>query len=334
MDEVDRRLLYELDLGSRQPLSKIARKLRLSERIVSYRLNKLVEEKVIEKFITIMNTSRLGFTDYKLYIRLANVSSEKEGEILGFLIAHPYIQWVAFCQGNYDLILAVYARNIVHFHSILSGIQEEIGSHMAQKDLSIISGFYNFRRSYLIGGKRKAGEFTYYGEEPRRVELDEADIKILTAVSQNARIPTIEIARETGLSPEVAKYRLKKLLKENVIQGFRPRIDTNELGVQYYKILLSLNNRTEEVERKIVSCLETFPNVVYATKCVAPWDLEFECEVESTAKLQEILAGVRDSFPGNIKDYRTVLILKEMKFDYLPMGEKYDYLKAMANGKH
>jgi len=326
MDQTDKRILYELDLGSRKPLSQIAKKLRLSERVVSYRLEKLIEGDIIERFITILNTAKLGFTDYKLYIRLANVSTKQELKILNFLVNHPYVQWVVSCQGNYDIIVAVYGRNIVHFYEVLSGIQEEIGNYISHKDLSITSGLYNFRRSYLIEGERKEEEHTYYGDEPEEGSLDVIDVRILSVLSQDARASTVEIAKETEISPEVIKYRIKRLLQRNIIQGFRPRINTSKLGVQYYKILLSLKNKTAEIEEKIVAAIKAFPNIVYATKCVAPWDFEFEAEVESPTALQGILINLRDKFSNNIKDYQTILMIKEYKFDYLPMKGEYDYL--------
>jgi Lrp/AsnC family leucine-responsive transcriptional regulator len=323
MDAVDRRVLYELDLGSRRPVSAIARRLRLSERTVSYRLEKMLAEGVIEKFITILNTAKLGFTDYKLYIRLSNVSTKEELKILNFLVNHQNVQWLVSCQGNYDLIMAIYGRNIVHFHNVLLGIQKEIGNYISHKDLSITAGLYNFRRSYLIGKNRKAEEFTFYGEEPQRVALGSVDAKILSAISQDARMPTIKIAAKTGVSPEVVKYRLKKLERQNIIQGFRPRINTAKLGLEYYKILLSLRNKTPKVEEKIIRFVHSLQNVVYATKCVASWDFEFECEVEAPAKLQGILSRLRDRFPDNIKDYQSILMIKEYKFDYLPMKEEF-----------
>lgn len=323
MDSTDRRILYELDLGSRKPLSQIASKLKLSKRVVSYRVDKLIEQNIIERFITILNTAKLGFTDYKLFIRLSNVSSKDEPKILSYLVNHPYVQWVVFCQGNYDLILAVYGRNIMHFYEVFSELQREIGNYISHKDLSITAGLYNFRRSYLIGTSRKGAEFTYYGEEPGKANLDETDAKILSVLSQNSRMPTVEIARESGLSVEIIKYRLKKLQKQDILQGFRPRINTPELGLQYYKILLFLKNQTEEVEQKLISYMGEFPNIVYATKCVAPWDFEFEAEVESPTKLQEMLSSLRDKFSDNIVDYHTILMLKEYKFDYFPMKGRY-----------
>ena len=51
LDVKDRKILYELDKNSRQSYSSLAKKVGLSQEAVRYMVNKLIENKVILKFL-------------------------------------------------------------------------------------------------------------------------------------------------------------------------------------------------------------------------------------------------------------------------------------------
>ena len=55
-------------------------------------------------------------------------------------------------------------------------------------------------------------------------KLDKTDKKILKAVSQNARLSIVNIAEKTKISVHVANYHLKTMVKQKIIEGFKPKI--------------------------------------------------------------------------------------------------------------
>jgi DNA-binding Lrp family transcriptional regulator len=52
IDLKDRKILYQLDINSRQSYSQIAKKVGLSKTVLVYRINRLKEKGVIRKFYT------------------------------------------------------------------------------------------------------------------------------------------------------------------------------------------------------------------------------------------------------------------------------------------
>ena len=76
LDLKDKKILYELDKNSRASLKEISKKTRVSKEVVFHRINRLIEEDVIIKFLTVPATYRLGLTGYKVYLRLINTSKE------------------------------------------------------------------------------------------------------------------------------------------------------------------------------------------------------------------------------------------------------------------
>jgi len=60
--------------------------------------------------------------------------------------------------------------------------------------------------------------------------FDALDLKILRDLSNNARKPYLEIAREYGVSGAAVHQRIQKLLSSGVITGWQCLIDPTSLG--------------------------------------------------------------------------------------------------------
>lgn len=62
--------------------------------------------------------------------------------------------------------------------------------------------------------------------------MDEIDYKILNALRDDARKPYLELAKEIGVSDATIHARVKKLVEEGVIKGFKAIIDDKKLGYE------------------------------------------------------------------------------------------------------
>src|SRR3989338_5909449 len=85
LDQIDRKILYELDINARQSASQLARKLRKSKETVNFRINRLIKNGIIKGFYAITNTSKFGLYYYKVYLKFKNISSKKSDEILKYI---------------------------------------------------------------------------------------------------------------------------------------------------------------------------------------------------------------------------------------------------------
>ena len=96
LDAKDRKILYELDINSRQASSEIAKKVGLSKQVVNFRIKRLIKEKLISFFYTVIDISKLGFTVHKIFLRLQNIDSEKEKALINFLVKHHNVLVLVF----------------------------------------------------------------------------------------------------------------------------------------------------------------------------------------------------------------------------------------------
>ena len=69
IDAIDRKILYELDLNSRQPISQISKKTHIHENSVKYRMKKLEKLGVIQNYYTVIDSLKFGYLPVKLYLK-------------------------------------------------------------------------------------------------------------------------------------------------------------------------------------------------------------------------------------------------------------------------
>jgi Lrp/AsnC family transcriptional regulator for asnA, asnC and gidA len=94
-------------------------------------------------------------------------------------------------------------------------------------------------------------------------QLDQLDKKILQLISEDARIPFLEVARECNVSGAAIHQRIQKLKNIGVIKGSEFVIDTHKVGYEtcaYVGITLSdvrlLNSVVDELKKvpEVVEC--------------------------------------------------------------------------------
>ncbi|MPT48665.1 MAG: Lrp/AsnC family transcriptional regulator [Sphingobium sp.] len=82
------------------------------------------------------------------------------------------------------------------------------------------------------------------------VELDEFDRKIIAILAENGRISITDLAAKTGLSKTPCQMRMKKLIDNNVILGFRAVVDPARMGLDHVAFTeVKLSDTREEALR-------------------------------------------------------------------------------------
>ena len=324
LTELDKNILYELDSDSRKKLSLLAKKFNTSEQRIKYRLNLLLKNKIICRFISFINITRLGYIPFRVFIQYRNVNPQKEKEIVEFLVRSPHTQWIGSFSGRWDLEIVIFARNFFHYLSIMSDITRKYGANIQAKTLSVAIDNYYFKRRYL-SKKNKKIDFTgvsHYGGEPRTYSIDEKDIKILEMLSTNARSSLVEIAAKINATPNCAKDRIRRLKTKGILQEHTLLLDIKQMGYEFYKILINLRKFDKEIESKIVSFCDKFPNIWFFIMCEGEWNVEFEVEVKGNKDVRKILREFRNEFKDLVISYETMLVYSIDKMSYFPQDLK------------
>ena len=318
LDLKDRRIIYELDINSRQSNSKIAKKVGLSKQVVSFRIRKLIKEKIISFFYTIIDISKLGFTVHKNFLRLQNFDRKTELRFIDFLVNNPNIVWIASCDGKYDIAFGIWARDTEHLDRTIKELNKKFGQYISERQIAtIIKGEY-FIRDYIIKKKPSAFRESFFGAVPKLSKFDDVDWKILLELGKNSRITAVDISKIINVSDDTVRDRIKKLEKSGVVRHYNIVPNESKYPYLHYKVLIGLRNLSEDKEKLLTEYCRLNTNIVYIVKALGPWEFEIDMEVKNMEQFREIMMEIKTKFKDIIKDYSALNIYKVHKYNFCP----------------
>ena len=323
LDLKDKKILYELDINSRRSNSEIAKKVGISKQVAGFRIKRLVKEKVITKFYTVIDISKLGFAVHKNFLRLQNVSREKEEELINYLKSHQNVVWLASCDGKFDLAFGTWAKDMEYLDKTLKELNKKFGEYVSERQIAtIIRGEY-FVRDYLIN-KKEPSQYreSFFGAVPSPAKIDKTDWQILLELGKSSRTTAVEIAEKIKISADAIGDRIKKLEKTGIIKHYNIVPNEPKYPFLHYKVLIRLANIPEEKEKSLIEYCRINPNIVYTVKSLGPWEFEIDIEVEDNEKFREIMMDIKTKFKNIIKDYSALHIYQVHKYNFCPSIQK------------
>ncbi len=317
LDLKDKKILYELDLNSRQPCSKIAKKVGLSVEVVNYRIKKLEEEKIITHYQVIVNLAKLGILQFKICLSFQHLNSEKLDLIIEKLKKNKSIKWIVSCQGNWDLIISLETYSITKIELLKNEVISLFGTYINKKTISILSEGVAYNRDYLLEEKFLKNQEIIIMKECSKVKLDQLDFDILKHLSENARKSIVDIATELKINVRIINYRIQQMIKDKIILGFKIALNYEKIGIKFYKSFIYLDTPQEEKIKELLKYFRNHKNIIHNGRVLGNWDLEPEFEVYSEKEFYKILEKIKDQFSDIIKSVDIITIFKEYKFVYL-----------------
>lgn len=118
------------------------------------------------------------------------------------------------------------------------------------------------------------------------------DLKIMSNIIENARIPISELAKKTRLSREIVQYRLKNLEK-NLIAGYQARINLKLFSDSIYTIYLNVQGLERE---EIISKLKKLPFVHWIGSTLGRWNYIITFSVNKSNSLNNFLNKLFNMF--------------------------------------
>ena len=315
LDVKDKKILSLLDENSRYTNTQIAKKVGLSKPAVEYRLQRFAKNKVIFSHYAVIDFTKLGYSQYKIYFKFQNATLADEEKIQDYWIKNKNSVWVGQIRGRWDLAVSVLATTNFEFGKILSDFMNEFSRFILDKDILLTEYSPVYSRHYLEKMKRK--QFIY-GEAKEFYELDETDKKILKEISGSARTNVVELSDKLKLTRDIINYRLKKLTADGIIIQYRSYPNLHNIGINLYKVILRTKNLNDEREKKIIEFVDGHKKATQFLKLIGSWDLEIEFETESEDELYEILNDLRKKFSDVIRDYDILRITETYKYNYFP----------------
>ncbi|MCB0319117.1 MAG: Lrp/AsnC family transcriptional regulator [Bdellovibrionales bacterium] len=308
--------MWILDLDGRISLTDLARRVKQSPQIVSFRYNRLRKRKIIGPSLTLLNLHHVGLLTFRVYFRLRQLTADIEDDLRKFLSQCPDVLWLGQLSGSWDYEVVFVFKDYVAFARVWKSIQAKFGKFYDRYNVSMTTVTYHFRRDYLVKSTRREFAPAKYGEATTPVVLSESEKQLMSLLSRDCRIPLVTLQRKLKLGYQKILSMIAELEAKGIIQAYRVPANLDLIGRLFVKALIKLHYEGPESERKLYEFCARYPFVTYLIDVIGSWQFEVECEVEDILELESMMREMRRTFPSLIQDYEVVRIDKELVLRY------------------
>lgn len=319
MDLKDRKILYQLDLNCKQSNTQIGKKVGLSKEVVNYRIKRMQEDGTIKYFWTAINSLKLGYYAFRIYINFLDVNSDIKNEIIQYFKKYKNIWTLHSAKGPVDLDAVLWSNDIYKFNQFWNKTLDKYGNHFERYAVSILTQVDCLKKSYLLLDDYEKSDREFYSISccGNPVTIDKLDYKLLNEIAINARIPIVKLAEKLNCSTQTINYKIKTLIKKDIIKAFRVGIDVTKLGLQNCTIDIYLKDHTKG--KQIEDYIRNNPYVENIMDMTIGWcDLNFELMVRNIDSLTRIIDDIDNRFSGVIRKTNFWMAKEVHKERWLP----------------
>src|ERR1022692_2424111 len=125
------------------------------------------------------------------------------------------------------------------------------------------------------------------------VELDDVDVKLLTALQADADRTNVELARLVGLSPAATLHRVRWLKETGVIRIISAQLDPAAAGfpLQLY-VTATLSRHDPRSTRIFEDQVRALPQIITADNVAGETDYLLTVVARDVTELQQVLAAL------------------------------------------
>ena len=144
-------------------------------------------------------------------------------------------------------------------------------------------------------------------------QLDAYDRKILEIVSDDGRIPVTELASRIGLSKTPCNARLKRLVDEGYILGFRAVLNPQKLGLDHVAFAeVTLSDTREKALTEFNQAVSRIREVEECHMIAGRFDYLLKVRTSNIRRYREIL-GERISSLPHVASTSTSVAMQSVK---------------------
>lgn len=133
---------------------------------------------------------------------------------------------------------------------------------------------------------------------PYPERLDRFDKRIVAILESEGRLPVTELARRVGLSKSPCQVRLKRLIDEGYILGFRAVLDMAKIGRDHVAFAeVKLSDTTEKALAAFAVAVRTIPEVEQCHMIAGPFDFLLKVRTRDIAAYRRVLGESISALP-------------------------------------
>ncbi|MEK6924371.1 MAG: Lrp/AsnC family transcriptional regulator [Candidatus Micrarchaeota archaeon] len=139
LDAMDLKILNFIGGNARAPYSQIAASVAASPETVKKRLDSLRKRGVVRSLSCWLNVRKLGYSHFKVFLRLQYSTVEKLLGVAAWCEEHPKTNFIVTCIGPWDLEIDLVAKNNEEFHAALNELRAAFRDSIAEHSWVVIN---------------------------------------------------------------------------------------------------------------------------------------------------------------------------------------------------
>ncbi|KQQ60916.1 ArsR family transcriptional regulator [Rhizobium sp. Leaf311] len=148
---------------------------------------------------------------------------------------------------------------------------------------------------------------------PEAGNLDHFDMKILEAMSDDGRMSILELSRRVGLSKTPCQTRLKRLVDEGYILGFRAMLNPAKLGLEHIAFTeVKLSDTREKALEDFNAAVRKIKEVEECHMIAGAFDYLLKVRTTDIRKYRRVLGEKISSLPS-VANTSTFVVMQSVK---------------------
>lgn len=144
-------------------------------------------------------------------------------------------------------------------------------------------------------------------------EIDQFDRRILEALTLDGRMSVTDLAQQVGLSKTPCQVRLKRLMDEGYIVGFRAVLDPRRLGLDHIAFAeVRLSDTREKALNEFNSAVMKIKEVEECHMIAGSFDYLLKIRTADIKKYRQVLGEKISSLP-HVSNTSTFVVMQSVK---------------------
>lgn len=319
MDELDQKLLNELERRGFQSTTTLAHCFDVGERTIRRRIGNMLSEDII-RVVALPNYPLLG---YRAWAKIGiKVEAGHLSSVARRLVEHPRIYFAACALGRFEIIIAVSYKTTDGLMYFLNSELTKVKGIRATEAMMLVhpSKYYNFSWPAPKFKKGKDGGEHYIDVNSATgvYELDEVDSKILSVLQKDGLVRPAGLKSKLGIGESTIRKRIRNMLNNG---AFKTVVVPNPevLGYEAWATMgITVN---DQFSRKTMKTLTEHPAVYLASYSIGRFNLIIAARFHSIDLLDRFvnmelpaIAGV-----GSVETFLHVRPLKYHNINWYPL---------------
>lgn len=148
---------------------------------------------------------------------------------------------------------------------------------------------------------------------PETGDLDHFDLKILEAMSEDGRLSMTQLSTQVGLSKTPCQTRLKRLIDEGYILGFRATLNPAKLGLEHIAFTeVKLSDTREKALEDFNTAVRKIREVEECHMIAGAFDYLLKVRTTDIRKYRRVLGEKISSLPC-VSNTSTFVVMQSVK---------------------